>query len=261
MTDVQLTQPQRQRLTELKLERVAAWCGPIGSLIFFLAFWPLAQLMPVVAPSSSAAEVAAFWDEHTLQVRLGIFFMLFSVVVLTPFFCVLAVRVARAEGRWGVLAVMEILGATALWLAFVFPLFWAATAALRLERDPEITQALVDMFWLPFIGAGQITIVQLIVLGVAGFIDQGTPRTFPRWYGYYCMWYVIMVVPTTALYFFKTGPLAYNGLLTFWLAGILYVIWVIVTPYVLLKAINEEKRSLLGTTSGQRIAAMASAEL
>ena len=84
---------------------------------------------------------------------------------------------------------------------------------------------------------------------MAAFIDQGKPRTFPRWYGYYCGWYMLLDLPTCMLYFLKTGPIAYNGLLTFWLALALFGTWIALTPYLILKAIKEEERPIVAFLS------------
>ena len=55
-----------KRLVELKIERVATWSGPVGIFVFFVGFWPVGRLMPVISPSASAAQLAAFYSEHAL---------------------------------------------------------------------------------------------------------------------------------------------------------------------------------------------------
>jgi len=245
LSNEEVIQQKFQRIVALKIERVAVWSGPIGALVFFVGFWPIGHLMPVISPSASAAQIAEFWGHHTGQIQAGLFVCLLANVLWAPFFSLMPIRVARSEGRWGVLALMQALACISVWTGFMLTEFWAITASFRPQRAPEITQTIVDLFYLPFVGGGEFTMVQVIPLGIVAFIDQSKPRTFPRWYGYYCGWYLLLILPSLTLFFFKSGPLSYNGLIAFWLPAGLFGIWLMTTVYVLIKAMKTEEADII----------------
>jgi hypothetical protein len=48
---------------------------------------------------------------------------------------------------------------------------------------------------------------------------------FPRWVSYWAIFTGLSFLPITAMPFFKTGPLAWNGAITFWGLFGTYFIW------------------------------------
>ncbi|OBY29316.1 hypothetical protein ACT18_23710, partial [Mycolicibacter kumamotonensis] len=112
----------------------------------------------------------------------------------------------------------------------------------RLEqRPPEITQALNDVFWLMFVGIVGTLVVQALVLTTATFIDRSDPPTFPRWFGYFNVWYALLAVPGGAVVIFNDGPLAWNGVFAFWIPLGVFSVWAIATSMVMLRSISAEE--------------------
>jgi hypothetical protein len=66
----------------------------------------------------------------------------------------------------------------------------------------------------------------------------------PRWFGYLNLLLGFLLIAGTFVYLVKTGPLAWNGLLAFWIPSMVYVVCKIATPIVLLNAINSETAEL-----------------
>jgi hypothetical protein len=79
-----------------------------------------------------------------------------------------------------------------------------------------------------------------VIVAFATFIDKRPVPSFPRWYGYFSIWYAILGVPGICVYFFNDGPLAWHGIFAFWIPLFAYCIWQIVTSYVLIKAVDVE---------------------
>ena len=48
---------------------------------------------------------------------------------------------------------------------------------------------------------------------------------FPSWVGYTNFWVGLGLIPATLIPFFHTGPLAWNGLLGFYVPASVFVIW------------------------------------
>ncbi|MET0983808.1 MAG: hypothetical protein ABW034_00230 [Steroidobacteraceae bacterium] len=71
---------------------------------------------------------------------------------------------------------------------------------------------------------------------------------FPRWFGWFNIWIVIIYLPGSFIALFKRGPFAWNGLLAWWIPLTLFVIWMVATTYLLLKAIERQEREASSAT-------------
>jgi hypothetical protein len=73
---------------------------------------------------------------------------------------------------------------------------------------------------------------------------SGHPEpTFPRWLAYYNIYAAIGMAPASFMGLFKTGPLAYNGVLAFWVVAVDFFVWMVVMSVAMMKAIaNDEQR-------------------
>ena len=138
---------------ELTLQRIGAWAGTIMILLYGASFSGIAQLFPPLSPVSSADEIATFFTDHKLWVRFGVSGALLPAALALPFLATIVLRIRRAEGRFGMLSMTQLMAATVFVPALIFPQFFLGVAAYRPEqRSAELTQALNDVFWLWFIG-------------------------------------------------------------------------------------------------------------
>jgi MFS family permease len=225
----------------VKIEKVAAWSG-VGMLLAFLVmFWFIAGVIPPIDPSDTAAEVAARYSEDGLRIRIGLALMIFFAFAWAPFWALLARQVRRIEGYWGVMSLTQILLGVTFPFGFSLCAIFAVTAAYRPERNPDVTQALNDVFWFVFVGLVGPLITQVVIIAFAVlFVDKRAVPSFPRWFGYFNIWYAVLGVPGCAIYLFKTGPLAWNGIFAFWIPLTVFCIWQVVASVMLAKAVDIE---------------------
>jgi hypothetical protein len=157
------------------------------------------------------------------------------------FSATVTVQLRRVEGRHSVLAFTQLALAALTPLLAIIPLMFQAAAAFRPgERSPELIQVLSDLTWMPFIGAWFTVVPQWLVTGIVILGDQREHPVFPRWAGYANLWLAFMSIPSTGLYFFKTGPFSWTGVLSFWFAALAFFIWALAMTVVLLRAISAQ---------------------
>lgn len=235
---------------DLRLQRIGAWCGIVMVTLLGVFFVLIGNLVPPLSPTSSAQEIAQFFIDNKLRVRVGIALSLLAACVGFPFLAVICLRIRRIEGRWGVLAVTQIFAGVIFVPGFLFSLIVLAAAAFRPEqRSPEVTQALNDVFWLMFVGIVGSLVVQALVLTAATFIDRTDPPTFPRWFGYFNVWYALLALPGGAVVIFNDGPLAWNGVFAFWIPIGVFSVWVIAVSAVMLRSISADEAAEKQLTS------------
>ena len=80
--------------------------------------------------------------------------------------------------------------------------------------------------------------VQVACFGIAVLLDRRERPIFPRWLGYYNLWAALMFTPGTFNVFFHDGPLAWNGLLAWYLPLTVFATWLIINPIYLSKAVD-----------------------
>jgi hypothetical protein len=74
-----------------------------------------------------------------------------------------------------------------------------------------------DMAWILFVGPPSMIVLQMISVGGVVLQDRATDPVLPRWVGYYNLWAALVSACGTTVPFFKTGPLAWDGLFTYWI--------------------------------------------
>lgn len=222
------------------LELAGAWSGLAYVLFFGLGWLILARFLPPISPAATASEVATLFQERHLSLMLASVIMMVSTLILIPFSAVLLLVIQKIEGRTGMLTLM--LGfslALGLVLNFYTPLSWA-TAAFRPERSPELILLMSDIGFLQFMGGIPLFILTWAVIAYATLVV--TPRdnpVLPRWFGYLNLWTVVLYIPELLIYFFKTGPFAWDGIVGFWIPALLFTAYFLAATYVLLPAVKK----------------------
>jgi hypothetical protein len=223
-----------------KAQRLCAWCGPIWIVLFFVGFWVIAGFIPPPHPGSSADEVAAFFRTHANPIRAGLLVTMYAGAMCVPWVAAISVQLKRIEGRFSPLCYAQLALGASLPFEFVVPIYCWETAAYRPGRSPEIVQTLNDLGWLPFTGLVFTIFFQAIVIGVAVLMDKRARPVFPRWFGYASLVAAVLFFPAGLDVFFTTGPLAWDGLIAWWLLVVAFFVWVIALSILLFAAIRSQ---------------------
>ena len=224
----------------VSIEKASAWLGVAMLGGFLVMFWFIAGLVPPMSPALTADQTARIYSDHDLRIRIGLALMILFAWLFVPFLALLSRQVRRIEGYWGVMSLTQVMLSVTFPFGFSLCALFGVAAAYRPERNPDVTQALSDMFWFIFVGLVGPLITQVVILAFCVFIDRRQAPSFPRWFGYFNIWYAVLGVPGCAIYLFKTGPLAWNGMFAFWIPLTVFCIWMIVTAIMLTKAVDVE---------------------
>ncbi|MEM6110541.1 hypothetical protein AAHS21_30635 [Mycobacterium sp. 050272] len=216
------------------------WSGVLFAVLFFLGFGIIARYIPPPAPTRTAADVASFYRDNANAIRAGMILSMYALVFFVPFTAAISAQLKRIEGEHTPLTYAQLGIGCTLPVAFFPALYYFQVAAYRPNRSQEAIQTLNDMGWLPFTGIIYAIFVQNLVIAVAVLSDQRTQPVYPRWYGYFCLWTALLYCPASLDVFFKDGPLAWNGLLSWWLSLVAFFAWIVVTVVVTLHAIGTQ---------------------
>jgi hypothetical protein len=217
----------------LRTQRICVWITPVALALIFVGF-ACGSSLPIPSPDHDAAYIGRFYAEHAFGIRLMSAFVAVGAAFTAPIAAVLGVHLKRIEGAEA-LAYVEIGMGCVSALAIGIPAFFWQTAAFRPERDPVVTQSWHDAGWLCFVATVFIVIVQTLATGLAVLTDRRESPVLPRWLGFVSIWAAVAFVPSILCLWFKTGPFAWSGLLTIYLAFAAAVAWFGSVTVVLLR--------------------------
>ena len=120
---------------QMDFQRRRAVSGLVCPLLFFGAFIA-AGFIPPLARSSSAAEIAGHYREHTAGIRLGAAIMLLSGAFYASYTAVISAQMRRIQGvHRAVVDTQTIAGAFAC-LTFLVPAMFLCGASFRVMPWP-----------------------------------------------------------------------------------------------------------------------------
>jgi hypothetical protein len=217
------------------------WTGPVGIALVLTGWMALAGFLPPPSPNLSLDGVSAVWQDHTSLKRLGMITCVWGGALYVPFTIAIALVMRRIE-RDRILSTTQAALGTFGTVFFTLNFLILAVTAFRPDRPSEVTQALHDVgFTMTFSPVAPFTF-QYIAIGLAIVLDRSPRPLFPRWVGYANFWVGLLFVPASLIPFFKTGPLAWNGLLSFWIPVAVFAAWFFIMFWALRRALSAPSR-------------------
>jgi hypothetical protein len=225
-------------------QRWCVWSGVV-LLVLFGGGLLTAGFIPPPAPGLDADAITRLYVEDHARIRAGMVAVLVGTTFWMPWQVVLTLQLRRMELGFGPFSLVNLTaGALGVIVVALPPALWL-TAAFRPEtRSPESVQLLHDLGCLIFVGMAPFVLIQNLAIGLAVLRDRaesiGQPRVLPRWAGYLNLWTVLLLVPGFAVYVFRSGPLAWDGIFTWWVPVVAFGGWFIVMIALMFRAVTTE---------------------
>ena len=217
-----------------KVNLAGAWCGVAYVVLLLVGWWVVGGFLPLLSPSESAAQIAAFFRTNTVELRLGMVIMMWGAGAFIPFTATISDYIAKIEGRSGPLSKTFLLSGYAnAMLTFYPPLLWIANTFRSTERPDDMIFMLNDVAYLQFIGGLALIMPMFFVLALVALTDKTPKPVFPRWTAYASILTFVLFLPDQALFFFKSGPFAWNGLFAFWVPLSVFGGWFFMVAYLI----------------------------
>lgn len=209
----------------LKYQLVAASSGFAFEILFTIFWAGFGHNLPPASPNLSGPELATYFALHHNAILFGNSMAALVAVLWLPWTAQLTVVMRRIEGASPVLTIIQLIGGIlTAWVLMFCPAIWT-TAAFRTDIDPNAVRTLNDLGFILFNITYAVTSLQAIAAGLVGLADTSARPVFPRWVCGWAIFAGLSFIPLTAMPFFKTGPLAWNGLFSFWTLFGTYFIW------------------------------------
>jgi hypothetical protein len=224
-----------------KVNLAGAWCGVAYIVLLLVGWWGVGGFLPLLSPSESAAQIAAFFRTNTVELRLGMVIVMWGAAAFIPFTSTIADYIAKIEGRSGPLSKTFLLSGYAnVMLTFYPPIYWIINSYRSAERPDDMIYMLNDFAYIQFIGGLAIIMPMFVVLAIVALADKSPKPVFPRWSAYASIMTFILFLPDQALFFFKSGPFAWNGLFAFWIPLTVFGGWFFMVAYLIRRHVLSE---------------------
>jgi hypothetical protein len=237
MTPVKIDMP-----VSYKAQRALIWWALGLMFTFMVAFVFLIRLVPLPPATLNAEEVAAFYRANSGSIRLGAVIASWVAGFMVPLALVISVQMRRLEQGWPIWATLQFAGGCLMSMFLVFPPLLWGVAAFTPDRPAEITLLIHELANLTLVTTDQYFIFQFVAIAVVCLTakhDDLSP--FPRWFGFYTIWTAFMFELGAFGFIPRTGPFAWNGLFVFWIPLSIFLLWILVTSFMLFRALKRQE--------------------
>ncbi|MFL0197897.1 hypothetical protein ACJDU8_20345 [Clostridium sp. WILCCON 0269] len=232
--------------TNAKTQRLCAWAGVLANVLWVVGEIPFTHWWAPHSPLWGPSEVAKLFQTNTTAIVIGLILFGFGGALYLPWTAEISVQLKRIEGKNSPLTYVNLgLGACFVWVFLIPWVLWQVIAFRASTASPEILWILDDLAWITNISPVNIVLIQGISIGIAVLSDKHSKPIFPRWFGWYSIASVFSFLPGAFSPLFETGPIAWDGLLSFWIPFATYLAWMTVTTVMLLKAIKRQEQEEL----------------
>src|SRR5512143_3608337 len=224
-------------------EVLLLWTLPVVGVIWLSAFLLFPGFVQPMSPAMSAQEVAAFYrdPENLPRIRYSMIAFNWFAVGLIPILALIAVQIRRMAHRTPIFSYAIIACAAGGPTIFLMAdLFWLL-AAFRPERDPQLTLLLNDLAWVTFSSQVGFLIAQHLILALAIHLDRQERPVFRPWVAHFNLVVAVLLMPAAFVGLALEGPIAWDGLLSFWVRNIAIGLWIVVMGVVLGQAIKRQQ--------------------
>lgn len=218
--------------------RIAFWVVPAFYTLFGLIFVPLTRVMPPPRPDVTAEQMGNFLHQHAVTIQIGFALLMVIIGFAGVANGIVVFEIKRmsvspvvAYAYLGALAVGALPGCLMAAISFL-------AAVFRSDRDPEIVALLYDLTFLSFVGSLGCFSAAYLVFAIAILLD--TNGVFPKWLGYISIWQIVTELLAAPVFIFRSGPLAWNGSISFWMGTAIFGFWEVCLIVLLKVAVDRQ---------------------
>ena len=231
--------------------RAFLWSGVVLVAALIVAQGLIMGFIPGPSPALSATEVAQIFIDRKSSILLGTLLQCICWCFYGTWAIPIIVFIRKMERGVPALTYASLVNVGGGWVFFILiPMTWAVIAFRAETLDPAIVQIMNDWVWFDWLFTWPSFSVWMFIIAAAIFYDHNKLPVYPRWLAFFNVWCGLLIFPAGLIGFFKTGPFAYDGFISFWFAVFVFFGWMVGMTVMTFKAITTEDRRLNAELSG-----------
>lgn len=224
--------------------RLFLWSGIVLVIALIVAQGFFMGFIPLLSPTLSPEQVSDIFVERRSDILIGCLIQMIGWSLYALWAIPIIVFIRKMERGIPLLTYASLVNCGGGSVVFILiPLTWAVAAFRAGSVSPDSIMLMNDWVvylflytWVPFT-------IWLFIVAAAILLNRNEEAPYPRWVAFASIWTGILISPAGTISFFRTGPFAWDGLITFWLVTIVFFSWMVVMTVMSFKAItNMEKR-------------------
>lgn len=217
---------------------ISAHSAVVYVFLMWLGLFVVAGWLPPVTPATTGDALTSMFESDRMSIRVGVTIFALSSMFWWPFSASVSIQMKRIEGKYPVLANIQLAAASGISLIVLFAAYCWLLAAYRPETPVGVAQIFSDYAWLTFVGCYPPGLLQSLAIALCILTDKNPIKVYPRWVGFANLWISLLYLPGGLAPFFHDGPFAWNGLVTFWLVAVAYFSYIIMMWWMTIRAIK-----------------------
>jgi hypothetical protein len=234
----------------------SAWCGPVF-FITFIIFWGFMghNLPSPPDPTLTPQQLAARCLGSEAVMKFGFAASLDSVVLYLPWSALLSAQLARIEGRYPVMAYLQLIGGALTMIVVSIACVAWATIMFRPDRAPALLQMMNDFGWLGIDMQYGCTTMQILAAAYVGFCDRSSNPLFPFWFNIAQVIAAFSMAPASMVGITMSGAFAWNGAWSYYFPYACWLLWLIGASTYMLKDVYTRRSAPLAASHSTPLSA------
>ena len=229
---------------QLNYHLTAAWCGIIYAALYGAFWYGIGHFYVLADAALSPEQLVGYYRMQRTELLVGCTLTCLISVLDIGWVTLLGMKMAKINGFVPILAIRQITEGTLTIFLVILPLiFWAASAH-RIDSGRYILHAFNGVAWFTIDLPWPLAMVQMLAAAAVGLSDKSRSPLFPRWACYLSIDGSVSFVLVSFIPFFKTGLLAWHGLLCFWVPFIPWFLWLAVFSFYMIRDIDRQLLNL-----------------
>jgi hypothetical protein len=225
--------------------RVFLWSGVVLVAALIGAQGWMMGFIPGPSPAMSAQDLAHIFIERKNSILLGALIQCICWSFYATWAIPIILFIRKMERSVPALTYASLVNVGGGYVFFILiPMTWSVIAFRAETLDPSIIQVMNDWVWFDWLFTWPSFSVWMFIIATAILCDHNVPTVYPRWVAFFNLWSGLLIFPAGLIGFFKTGPFAYNGLISFWFAVFVFFGWMVVMTVTTFRVITTEDRRL-----------------
>jgi hypothetical protein len=234
-------EPTVSRGWDYRWQQLFALSGLAGVVLCLLAwevFWPQPPDFAM-----SGAQTAQYYASHQHGMLIGITLSAIGMPFLIAWTIQLGAMLRRLERGSGLVAIVATVGTVSIPILLAFDCAVWAVAAYRPEvTNPDVTRAFSDLGWISSMLIWPPLAAGMALTGVIIFRTRRQVGAFPAWAGWLSYLAAIVEPGQAVIIFYKSGPFAPNGALSWYLAVFTWGPWIVFLSIQMARMLAQQHR-------------------
>jgi hypothetical protein len=228
------------RTANVRTQLMALAVTAVSMVVLAIAFVAFPGFWPPMSPQMPADALASLYRDNAGWIRFSMVTFNLCGMMLLPLFCVVAVQIKRMATPSQAFAYCYLMATVCGATLFALSAIFFAAAVFRPSRDADLVLVLNDLGWIVFVAPVGMTLIQNLMLAMAIYFDDRARSVYPRWVAHTALVVALLMAPAAFSVTVTSGPLAWNGAVSFWLRNIAFGAFLVVLLIATRRAVHRQ---------------------